>query len=434
MQDLEITRLECTGDAGGALAGSELKPPVVSSPFSLKLEGWALGHAGPPRRVRVVAVEALPDGPPLRRVLVATEPNATQPGGFRTACSLIGVPPEFHLQVEAVFEDAPPVTIAHIEGRRRPIDTGFAPRLEPILVKTLGRAGSTWVTHLVGAHPQALAYRPFDFEPRMLDFWMEIVRTLSHPHSYAQAVDPDADAERGWWVGRRRGLGPLHLGADPPVERWLETQSLESLAGFAQRQVEGFYESVAAAADKAEALRFVERSHEWHEIVLARELYPDLRLIFLVRDMRDVLASRIAFVRKTGVAQFGLEPSRSEEEYVGGVMRTEVDDLYESWRALDNDAVLLRYEDLMLQPEDTLAELFAHIGLAADAETMAQVLERARARAPERQAGHRTTADETASIGRWREDLPPALQDACAEAFAEALAAFGYETGMRGAA
>jgi hypothetical protein len=65
---------------------------------------------------------------------------------------------------------------------------------------------------------------------------------------------------------------------------------------------------------------------------------------------------------------------------------------------------------------------------------VAQVLQRARARAPERQAGHRTTADETASIGRWREDLPPALQDACGEAFAEALAAFGYETGTRGAA
>ena len=121
MQDLEITRLECAGDAGGELAGSELQPPVVSSPFSLKLEGWALGPAGPPRRVRVVAVEPLPDGPPLRRVLVATEPNAAtraggEQSGFSTACSLIGVPPEFRLQVEATFEGAPAVTIAHIEG------------------------------------------------------------------------------------------------------------------------------------------------------------------------------------------------------------------------------------------------------------------------------------------------------------------------------
>ena len=81
-----------------------------------------------------------------------------------------------------------------------------------------------------------------------------------------------------------------------------------------------------------------------------------------------------------------------------------------------------------------MRELFGQLGLSADAETVAQVLERARARAPERQAGHRTTVNEQASMGRWRDDLSPALQEACAEAFAAPLAAFGYETGTRGAA
>jgi len=136
----------------------------------------------------------------------------------------------------------------------------------------------------------------------------------------------------------------------------------------------------------------------------------------------------------TGLTQFGYEPSIGDEEYVRGVMRTEVDDLYESWRALGDAAVLLRYEDLMLQPHDTLEALFAQLGLVADAETVTQVLERARARVPERQAGHRTTVNEQASMGRWRDDLTPALQEACAEAFAAPLAAFGYETGTRGAA
>lgn len=448
MRDLEITRLECTGDAGGDLAGSGLQPPVESSPFSLKLEGWALGRAGLPRRVRVVAVEPLPDGPPLRRVVVATEPNAPRPeigtrfpdipgsevSGFSTACSLIGLPAEFRLQVEATFEGAPPVTVAFVEGRRRRVETGFRPRFQPILVKTLGRAGSTWVTQAIGAHPQAVAYRPFDFEPRVLDYWLEIVRTLSHPHSYAQAVDPDVDAERAWWVGRRRSRGPLSVGGEPEVERWLETDSIEGLAGFAQAQVDAFYQRVAASEHKQGALRFVERAHEWHEIQLARELYDDTRLVFLVRDMRDMLASRIAFNRKTGLAQFGYEPSVGDEEYVRGAMRTEVDDLYESWRALRGDAMLLRYEDLMLRPQQTLQELFEHTDLAADEDTITQVLERARARVPERQASHRTTADENASIGRWRNDLTPALQEACADAFAASLAAFGYETGTRGAA
>ena len=41
-------------------------------------------------------------------------------------------------------------------------------------------------------------------------------------------------------------------------------------------------------------------------------------------------------------------------------------------------------------------------------------------------ARHRTRSA-SQSIGRWRADLPDDLQEACATAFREALATFGYE-------
>jgi hypothetical protein len=295
------------------------------------------------------------------------------------------------------------------------------------LVKTLGRAGSTWLTHLLGAHAQVLAYRPFDFEPRMLDYWMEILRTLSHPHSYAQAIDPDVDVPRAWWEGRTRSLGPLGLGGEPRVQSWIESESIEQLAAFAQRRVDSFYARVAESQDKPEAVRFVERGHEWHELVLVRELYDGARTIFLVRDPRDLLASRLAFNRKTGKEQFGYAGSASPEDYVRGSMRTEVDDLLDTWRARGADGLMLRYEDLMLRPEETLSGLFAHLGLDGEEETASAVLARARAHAPERQAEHMTSANEAASIGRWRSELPPALQAVCDDVFAAPLAAFGYE-------
>ena len=417
MQGVEITRFENPPDSG-----AEVLDPAVSSPYSLKLRGRV---EGAPRRVRVVAVE------PVRRVLVATVPNTSAPGGFSTAVSLLGVPAEFALEVEAVFEEAPTATIARIEGRRPPLRTRGEPRCAPILLKTLGRAGSTWVTHLIGSHPQALAYRPFDFEPRVLDYWMEILRTLAQPYSYAQAIDPGAEEGRGWFVGRRRALGPVDLGADPAVEEWVETRSVEELATFALQRVDSFYGAVAESQQKPRASRFVERGHELHELILVRELYPQARIVFLVRDMRDLLASRLAFIRKTGVPQFGLDGSESTEEYVRGAMRREIEDLHETWNALAGEAMLLRYEDLIREPHATLRVLFEHTRLDADDRTVADVLDRAREARPERQAGHKTSGDDNASIDRWRRDLPAGVQEACAKAFAESLAAFGYAAGTR---
>ena len=417
MQGVEITRFENTSDSA-----AEVLDPVVSSPYSLKLQGRV---DGAPRRVRVLAVE------PLRRVLVATAPNTSVPGGFSAAVSLLGTPTEFTLEVEAAFEDLPPATIARLEGRRPALHSDHQARFAPVMLKTLGRAGSTWVTHLIGAHPQALAYRPFDFEPRVLDYWMEILRTLAQPYSYAQAIDPDVEEGRGWFVGRRRSLGPVDLSADPAVESWVETRSIEELATFAMQRVDSFYDAVAESQHKPQASRFVERGHELHELVLVRELYREARIVFLVRDMRDLLASRLAFNRKTGVSQFGLDGSESTEDYVRGAMRREIEDLHETWNALAGEAMLLRYEDLITEPHATLQKLFAHTRLDADDQTVADVLGRARDSRPERQAGHKTSGDDTASIDRWQRDLPADVQQACAEAFAEPLAAFGYEAGTR---
>src|SRR4051812_28772540 len=150
------------------LADGDVRFAPSSSPYALKIEGSALGADGPPRRVRVLSVE------PLRRVLVATAPNTPEPGGFATAVSLLGVPAAFALEVEAAPESGPPAVIARIEGTRPALRYTHTPRFQPVLLKTLGRAGSTWVTHVIGAHPGAVAYRPFDFEPRMLDYWLEI--------------------------------------------------------------------------------------------------------------------------------------------------------------------------------------------------------------------------------------------------------------------
>ena len=436
MPELEITRLETAGDAAGRLRGSVVHT-LGSSPFSLKVAGWALGPRGRPRGIGLVAAEHLADRT-VRHDINATAPNvprpdvmeqfpdipAGKPCGFVTACSLLGLPCDFHVLVEARFEDGP-VTLAEIEGRRRPLRTGYEPAYAPILLKTLGRAGSTWMTHVIGAHPQAVAYRAFEYEPRMLDYWLEIVRLLTGPHAYAQSIAPDV-RDAPWWDGRARWLGPLSMKGEPEVERWVETESVDEFAAFAQQRVDTFYGRVAKSQEKSQTVRFVERAHERPEWVMAQELYDDVRTVFLVRDPRDLLVSRLAFNRRTGQPQFGYDRAASPEEYVGGAMRAEVEEWMESWRR-GRDGLLVRYEDLMTNPETTLHDVFEHASLDSSPQVVTATLERARATKDERQARHKTSPGGTGSIGRWREDLSPALQNACTEAFGDALESLGYE-------
>ena len=98
--------------------------------------------------------------------------------------------------------------------------------------------------------------------------------------------------------------------------------------------------------------------------------------------------------------------------------------LADAWEARRDSAHLVRYEDLVLDPENTIESLLRYLGFEADAhaEAMAASLV---ARDPETE-WHRTTPDPRASIGRWRDDLTEEARRACEEVLAPELQAFGY--------
>ena len=85
-------------------------------------------------------------------------------------------------------------------------------------------------------------------------------------------------------------------------------------------------------------------------------------------------------------------------------------------------------EELIQQPLPTLATVAEYLGIDQSPTTLSAMLERASQDTPELER-HRTSESASASIGRWRRDLDPSLQQTAAEAFNEALSAFGYEIG-----
>jgi hypothetical protein len=162
---------------------------------------------------------------------------------------------------------------------------------------------------------------------------------------------------------------------------------------------------------------------------LARELYPDAREIFLVRDFRDMIASILAFNAKRGVQGFGRAGAAGDRDFVLR-LGDWADALVRAWERRSERAHLLRYEELVTTPRESARDLLAHLGLGAGDGLLDAMVGALDADLPAL-ADHATAADPRASIGRWRRDLEPELAEACEEAFGGALEAFGYEHARR---
>jgi hypothetical protein len=142
----------------------------------------------------------------------------------------------------------------------------------------------------------------------------------------------------------------------------------------------------------------------------------DLRVIDLLRDPRDVLASIRAFTAATGVDGFGREPGLDEAAYVQRFI-----DRYGSQLAAMQavpagvDRLQLRYEDLVADLDAVAGRLGSWLGVRLDAGAV------------EADVDHMTSPSPAASVGRWREDLDPSEARRIADALGPALAGFGYD-------
>jgi hypothetical protein len=168
---------------------------------------------------------------------------------------------------------------------------------------------------------------------------------------------------------------------------------------------------------------------------LTAELYPRAKEVFLVRDFRDMARSIMAFDEQRGFAGFGRPEGITDEEYLRDGLRQMALDLRDSWVARRERAHLIRYEDLILQPKETLTAMLEYLELDSTPATVDQVLAfgseeilrlPGAAQEVSEVRGHRTVADPRASIGRWRADTDASFRDLSQEVFGEALEEFGY--------
>src|SRR5262245_14072742 len=244
---------------------------------------------------------------------------------------------------------------------------------------------------------------------------------LTEPGSYLQTVRGDIYGET-WWLGR--DFQYKHDIYDAAFEQVLGTQHVEEIVRFFGERPSVLYAEVAKREQKTDARYFVEKQLPVSRgPELMAELYEGSREIFLVRDPRDLLASVLAYNRKRGFHSFGREQVDTDEEFIRGPLSRDVTELLKAWTRREDSAHLVRYEDLIRSPEESLAAMCRY--LAIDASTARDIVDDAvSAQSEGARADHPTAPTPQASIGRWKTDLPRDLRAVAEEALEPFLSPF----------
>jgi hypothetical protein len=397
--------------------------------YDIEVAGWLLG-----RDAAATGIEIHVEGAVLKRAPIdqqradvrAAHPD--HPGapisGFRTSVSVIGLEPGAPLQVRAVLADETRVRLATIRFAHQPVASRFVPKLLPLMLTTLGRAGTTWTMRLLSEHPQIVVHRWHPYELRTARYWWHMFKVLSEPR------DPYHSAQADRFQGNRDTVGknpfyPEPIAVTPGLGEWMGRTYVERLCHFCQQQAEDTYELIGRAQGQTDAVYMAEKHRADPLPALVWELYPQAKEIFLVRDFRDVLSSMLAFNVKQGFRAFGPTHIDSDEAFARYLRNTTIRQLSRSWPKRQDRAYLIRYEDLMRDTEATLRGMLSYLNLDASDMVVDGMIARA-SEENENTRRHRTTAGTEASIARWKQSLSPSVQAVCNDVYADVLEQFGY--------
>ena len=401
---------------------------------SISLFGWCVSRTGRPLTVEFhlqgIPLASAPLHIPRPDVVAALgRPDTPLHCGFHLRLSKLVLPPGAALDVmmaEARGDGEVRVPLGVLAGLPPPrIATAYAERHQPLLLLGLGRSGTTYAMRLLGGHPGILVPGGHPYEMRPPVWLWHAAQVLSAPGADA-SMHPDGfesrDADRLGYNPYRSRDWEDAAGAEAVV-RWQEEGLPAAAIEFCKRQVDEFVRCCTAV--RPVPPRYVAQkmlvSLTRHFV---RNIYPGAREVFLVRDFRDVWLSARSFNRQRGSTSFGREGFADDLKWLRG-LGFSTRQLRLAHLAAGQDALTLRYEDLMRNPAPAVTRMLAALGLDPTPELVRHLVAAAGTRDRDAE-GHRTSGPE-GTLDRWRTEMTPEEKSAAAEAFGEDLRYFGYD-------
>jgi hypothetical protein len=376
-----------------------------------RIAGWAADPAQPARavdvivrlggrQIRVAAQTMRPD-------LAAIFPGATGRYGFMLEDGPLPLSPFVATPVEVVFAGS----LAPVDGGRvllAPVGSGGpAPGADgraPIVVTTTGRSGSSLLMARLAGHPAIVVARGHPYEAKQLSYYAQALRVLTAEADRARSTHPDTmgRVENRFFIGSN----PFSDGAEAAA--FWTARAPDRLRACFAGLLQDYYDCVAGELGRGGAPYFAEKIGTSD---LVREaagfLFGTVREIVLVRDPRDIACSAKSF--------WGRDFEASLKDLRGQFLR-----MVRPRTEPGLKQIVLRYEDLLLSPADTLSRLWDFLELPADAWRGDGAAEAAVF------GVHGTGGSPSATVGRWRRDLSAVQAEAAGREFHAVLEEFGY--------
>ncbi len=276
----------------------------------------------------------------------------------------------------------------------------------PLLVDPFqGRCGSTLLMTILASSEDVALDRAFPYERRYVAYICRLVEHIGRPFEPSPSWNMDQLLR-----GPRDRIGPIPFTP-------LSLERSEFAASATRHLWAALAESLAA--DTSKPYRYYAEKTFGDNLETLASAGIEVRLLNLVRDPRDVVASIRAFDRKRGYYGFGREAGQTEAAYLAAL----VDEMSGSLtrmrlRADRHEHMWIRYEDLVTDATAVIDEMSRWMDVDLDPEAG-----RPRGRSYRR---HATTTSPRQSIGRWRAALSSAEASSIESRLGNEMTRLGY--------